>query len=149
LIPLDDYFPWKKSEGTFHTVKTDSLGWFRFSVTAASPNFYQIVNNNYHQLKADIYIEPGDSLHIVQSSWADVPEFSISGKGSEKYNHLEKDYSFFPKDKSFYDKINGDYFPTEIDFKRFIDSIHFERMNLLVLFLFCWVKVSPFSKTED
>jgi hypothetical protein len=55
----------------------------------------------------------------------------ISGKGSEKLKHLENDYSIFPKDRAFYDKIRKDSFSSELDFKRFIDSIHVERVNAL------------------
>lgn len=131
LIPVDDYFPGLKSTEAFPTVMTDSLGRFKFSFIPTNPAFYQIISNNYHQIKADIFIEPKDSIYIQQSSWSDDPKFEIVGKGSEKLRHLEKDFSIFPKDKLFYDKISGDHFTTELEFKRFIDSIHFERVNAL------------------
>lgn len=131
LIPIDEYFPSLVSEGTFQTINTDSLGRYKFSITTTNANFYQIIKNNYHQLKADIYLELGDSIFIEQSSWTDIPKFAISGKGSEKLKYLETDYSIFPKDKPFYEKIRSNYFATEIDFKKFIDSIHFERVNAL------------------
>ncbi|WP_373493058.1 TlpA family protein disulfide reductase [Aquiflexum sp.] len=82
-------------------------------------------------MKADIFIIPKDSLYIEQSSWSDEPKFVIGGKGSEKIMHLEKDYSIFPKDKLFFEKITSDSFSTELEFKRFIDSIHVERVNAL------------------
>jgi thiol-disulfide isomerase/thioredoxin len=131
LIPVDEYFPGLMMKGEYPTVKTDSLGSYKFTLTKATSNFYQILHNNYHQLKADIYLEPGDSLFIEQSSWNDTPKFVISGKGSGKLKHLENDYSIFPKDKSFYEKIRSNYFKTELDFKRFIDNFYFERTDAL------------------
>ncbi|EOZ98752.1 Thiol:disulfide oxidoreductase [Indibacter alkaliphilus LW1] len=131
MIPVDDYFPGLKSTEALPTVMTDSLGRFKFSFTSTDPNFYQIISNNYHLLKADIFIEPKDSIYIEQSSWSAEPKFVIGGKGSEKLRHLEKDFSILPKDKLFYEKISGDHFTTELEFKRFIDSIHFERVNAL------------------
>jgi thiol-disulfide isomerase/thioredoxin len=131
LVPVREYFPGLTVVDTYPTVKTDSLGGYIFRFTTTNTNFYQVIHNNYHQLKADIYLEPGDSLFIDQSSWTDKPKFLIGGKGSEKLKHLEKDYSVFPKDKPFYDKIRSDYFSTELDFKKFIDSIHVERVNAL------------------
>ncbi|WP_373521710.1 TlpA family protein disulfide reductase [Aquiflexum sp.] len=131
LIPVDDYFPGLKSKEAFPTVMTDSLGRFSFSFTSTEPNFYQIISNNYHQLKADIFIDSNDSIYIEQSSWSEEPKFLIGGKGSEKLRHLEKDYTIFPKDKLFFDKITSDHFTSELEFKRFIDSIHFERVNAL------------------
>ncbi|NLO50584.1 MAG: TlpA family protein disulfide reductase [Bacteroidales bacterium] len=134
LVPVQDYFPGLTMVGTYPTVKTDSLGKYLFRFTTTNSCFYQIINNNYHQLRADIYLEPGDSLFVDQSSWRDKPKFLIDGKGSDKLKHLEKDCLIFPKNKSFYDKIRSDYFSTELDFKRFIDSIHFERVDALTSF---------------
>jgi thiol-disulfide isomerase/thioredoxin len=134
LVPVQDYFPGFTIVGTYHTVKTDSLGIYQFRFTTTNSNFFQIICNNYHQLKADIYLEPGDSLFIEQSSWTANPKFLITGKGSDKLKHLEKDYEIFPKDRDFYEKIRSDSFPTELDFKKFIDYIHFEKMNALESF---------------
>lgn len=134
LIPIDDYFPGLKSNDKFHTVTTDSVGRYKFIFKAKGSKFYQITKNNYHQLKSDIYLEPGDSLFIEQSPWSSAPKYQISGRGSQKLKHLERDYSIFPKDKSFYDKIRSNYFPSEIELKGFIDSIHFERVNALISF---------------
>ncbi len=132
LVPVEEYFPGLENKDTYQTVKTDSLGRYKFIFTTSISNFYQITNNNFLQLKADIYLEPGDSLFIEQSSWSEPTFFiKISGKGSEKLKHLENDNSIFVKDKSFYDKTMSDYFSTEVDFKRFIDSIHFIRVNAL------------------
>ncbi len=131
LVPVDEYFPGLLINDTYPIVKTDSLGRYKFRFTTTTSNFYQIINNNYHHLKADIYLESGDSLFIDQSSRPDEPGFVIIGKGSDKVKHLQKDYSIFTKDKTFYDKFRSDYFATELDFKRFIDSIHFERVNAL------------------
>jgi thiol-disulfide isomerase/thioredoxin len=133
LVPVDEYFPGLLPESPFPATKTDSLGRYKFKLALTNAGFYQIIFNNYHQLKADIYIEPGDSLFIQQSSWSDDPRFVISGKGSDKLKYLEKDFIIFPKDKPFNNKIRSDYFITELDFKKFIDSIHFERVNALKL----------------
>jgi thiol-disulfide isomerase/thioredoxin len=131
LVPVQDYFPGLTLTDSYPTVETDSFGKYDFKFTTPNSNFYQIVHNNYHQLKADIYLEPGDSLFIIQSSWNDSPKFQINGKGSEKLEYLEKDYSVFSKDKAFYEKIRSDFFGSELDFKRFIDSLYFERINAL------------------
>ncbi|WP_242084553.1 TlpA family protein disulfide reductase [Aestuariivivens sediminis] len=129
LVPVQDYFPGLTLDDSYPTVETDSLGEYKFKLIESNSNFYQIVHNNYHQLKADIYLEPGDSLFINQSSWRDSPKFQINGKGCEKFKYLEKDYSIFPKDKAFYNKIRSNFFASEIDFKRFIDGLYFERVN--------------------
>lgn len=134
LVPTQDYFPGLKLPNLYPTVETDSLGNYKFKFIESNSNFYQIVHNNYHHLKADIYLEPGDSIFINQSSWNENPKFQIQGKGSEKLKYLEKDYSIFPKDKAFYDKIRSDSFASELEFKKFIDSLHFERVNALTLF---------------
>ena len=131
LIPVQDYYPGLNLTESYLTVETDSLGKYEFKFTESNSNFYQIVHNNYHQLKADIYIEPGDSLFINQSAWNDNPMFKIKGKGSDKLKHLEKDFSIFPKDRTFLDKIRSDFFSSELDFKKFIDSIYFKRINAL------------------
>jgi len=131
LIPVQDYYPGLNLTESYLTVETDSLGNYKFKFIASNAKFYQIVHNNYHQLKADVYIEPGDSLFINQSAWNDSPMFIIDGKGSEKLKHLEKDFSVFPKDRTFFDKIRSDFFSCELDFKKFIDSIYFVRVNAL------------------
>jgi len=131
LVPLDEYFPGLKLENKYPIIKTDSTGSFKFIFTSKQPGFYQIIFNNYHQLHRDIYLGIGDSIHIEQSSGNEEPKFLISGKGSEKLKHLEKDYTLFPKSKSFYRKISSNIFPTEHDFKKFIDSIHYERILIL------------------
>lgn len=131
LVPVDAYFPSLSVADTFPTVQTDSLGRYTFRLAGTRAAFYQIISNNYPQLDADIYLEPGDSLHIEQSSWREEPKFAIRGKGSEKLQHLENDHAVFSKDRAFYSKINSDYFATELDFKRFIDSIHFKRIEAL------------------
>lgn len=131
LVPVQDYYPGLTLPDSLPTVQTDSLGKFTFKFSASNATFYQVVHGNFHQLKADIFLEPGDSLFIEQSSWNDEPKFSITGKGSGKLKHLENDYAVFPNDKAFNDKIGSDSFPTEFDFKRFIDSIYWVRVNAL------------------
>lgn len=134
LVPIQDYFPGLTMVGTYHTATADSLGRYIFRFTTTNSYFYQIINNDYPHLRADIYLEPGDSLFVDQSSWTDKPKFLIEGKGSDKLKYLEKDCQISPNNKPFYDKIRSDYFSTELDFKRFIDSIHFERVNALTSF---------------
>jgi thiol-disulfide isomerase/thioredoxin len=129
LIPVDDYSPGLESNGNYITTETDSLGVFRFRINQIKSTYYQIIHYNYSQLNYDIFLELGDSIYIEQSSWNEKPHMIISGKGAEKLNYLIKDYEIFPKDKSFYDKIRSDSFLTEMDFKRYIDSIHFMRMD--------------------
>lgn len=131
LIPVDDYFPGLESIGNYITTETDSLGVFRFRVNRIKSTYYQIIHYNNPQLNYDIYLEPGDSIYIEQSSWNEKPHMIVSGKGAEKFDHLIKDYEIFPKDKSFYDKIGSYSFHTEMDFKWFIDSIHFMRMDFI------------------
>lgn len=131
LVPVQDYFPRLNLPDSYPTTETDSSGNYDFNINELEPDFYQIVRKNYHVLKADIYIEPGDSLFITQLSKNDSSVFQITGKGSEKHKHLERDYSIFPKDPSFYNKIRSNSFSTEIDFKNFIDSLYEERINIL------------------
>ena len=44
-----------------------------------------------------------------------------------------EDYKVFPKDRNFYDRLNGKSFATELMFKNFIDSIQNERISKLNL----------------
>jgi thiol-disulfide isomerase/thioredoxin len=131
LLPVQDHFPGFIAVDTYPTVKTDSLGRFIFRFTSSNSNFYQIINNNSQSLRYDIYIEPGDSLFIEQSLWSESPKFLISGKGSDKLKYLEKDYSIVAKSQAVWDRTTSTSFDTELDFKRVIDSIHFEKVNAL------------------
>lgn len=131
LLPVENYFPGLKSVDTSLTVQTDSTGKYIFRFSSSKATFYQIIYNNYHQLKADIYLEPGDSLFIEQLQSVDFPTFLIRGEGSHKLKYLEKDFAVFQKNRAFYEKVSSNTFPTEFDFKRFIDSIYIQRIETL------------------
>jgi thiol-disulfide isomerase/thioredoxin len=131
LIPVDAYFPGLKSNGRFPQTQTDSMGRFKFVFEQKNADFYQIIFDNYHRLAADIFLEPGDSIHIYQSAHNEPPKFLITGKGSEKLKIFQDDYYIFSKIESFHEKIRSSDFPTELAFKRYIDSIYSERINVL------------------
>ena len=133
LVSIEHYFPGLEIDTAFASTKTDSSGNFILKTTQIKSGFFQVLVNNYHQLNYDIFLESGDSIHIDQSAWSENPRFLISGNGSEKLNYLMEDYQIFPKDKAFYDRLNGKSFETELLFKNFIDSIQNERINKLNL----------------
>ena len=133
LVSIENYFPGLEIDTSLAITKTDSSGNFVLKSNQIESGFYQVLENNYHRLNYDIFLEQGDSVHIEQSSWNEVSHFSVSGKGSEKLNYLQDDYQIFPKDKAFYDRLNGKSFETELQFKSFIDSIQNVRIGKLKL----------------
>lgn len=123
LVQVGDYFPGLDCNKKLIVVQTDSIGQFVFKLNQIESGFFQVLNNNYHQLNYDVFLEPGDSIYIEQSSWSEKPQFKIEGKGAEKLSYLTRDFILFPKDKSFSDTIRSNGFKTELIFKSFIDSI--------------------------
>ena len=123
LVKVGDYFPGLECDKKLIVAQTDSTGHFVFKFSQNESDFFQVLKNNYHWLKYDIYLEQGDSIYIEQSSWKETPQLNIDGKEAEKLTYLIKDYELFPKDKSFYDTIRSNGFKTELIFKTFIDSI--------------------------
>ena len=123
LVSIENYFPGLENDTALSMAETDSSGNFELKTNQIKSGFYQVLGNNYHRLKYDIFLEAGDSIHIEQSSWNENPRFLISGRGSEKLNYLMEDNQIFPRDKTFYDRINGKSFETELLFRDFIDSI--------------------------
>ncbi|MEL6135434.1 MAG: TlpA disulfide reductase family protein, partial [Bacteroidota bacterium] len=85
--------------------------------------YFQITKANYPRLRYDIFLAPGDSIYISQSSWKEDPLLQFSGRGAEKLQHMTADYALFPKDKPFFQKLKSADFPTITAFKQFIDSI--------------------------
>jgi thiol-disulfide isomerase/thioredoxin len=133
LISIENYFPGLENDSVLAIAETDSSGNFVLKSNQIKTGFYQVLVNNYHRLNYDIFLEVGDSIHIVQSSWNEVPHLSVSRRGSDKLNYLMEDYQIFPKDKAFYDRINGKSFGTELLFRSFIDSIQNLRISKLAL----------------
>lgn len=131
LVKVEDYFPGLECNKKIIVAQTDSAGHFIFKFNKIESGFFQVLNNNYHLLKYDIYLEQGDSIYIEQSSWKETPQLNISGNGAEKLFYLLKDYEIFPKDKSFYDTIRSNGFKTELIFKTFIDSIQNIRIGTI------------------
>lgn len=129
LIPVDSYFPGLNGNKGLMVTQTDSIGRFKFKSHEIESGFFQVINENYHRLRYDIYLEKGDSIFIEQSSWNDSPELRISGNGAEKLSYLARDFKIFPPDKSFYNTLRSDKFKTELAFKSYVDSIQADRIN--------------------
>jgi len=123
LVSVKDYFPGLENTTYLAQSESDSAGNFVLKTDQIKSGFYQVLQGNYHILNFDLFMEEGDSIHIEQSSWDENPHFLLTGNGSEKLNYLMEDYQIFPKDKAFYDRINGKSFVTELSFKNYMDSI--------------------------
>ncbi len=131
LVSINNYFPGLGSDSIIAFTKTDSLGNFAIHSTQIESGFYQIINDKYHAFRYDIFLEPGDSIHIQQSAWYEEPYLSISGKGSEKLKYLVDDSKVFPNGKAFDEKLRSNGFKSVFSFKDYIDSIQRVRMNTL------------------
>jgi thiol-disulfide isomerase/thioredoxin len=129
LIPVEDYFPGLETDGDYPKARTDSLGYFVFSLDSINEDFYKITQNSNGRVQQDLYLESGDSIFVNVPKYKTDEQFHISGKGSEKLQYLVSDWNIFPKSAEFYTKIRSSDFETEMDFKRYIDSIHKIRLK--------------------
>ena len=133
LVSIDNYFQGIKKDENYIFSETDSTGLVHFKVKDITPGFYQILTGSYPMLQYDIYLDKGDSIFIEQSAWKDESKFDITGKGAEKHNYLIEDYKLFADSPSFREKLVSNRFTTEMDFKRFIDSVFNPRFQQLEL----------------
>jgi len=127
LIPASDFFPGLEPTAVYQETETDSLGNFKFELDSLSSDFYKIISGAFDRVKQDLYIHPGDSIHIAVPRYRSDDEFLISGMGSDKLQYLVQDHNSFPKSPAFFTKINSADFDTEIAFKGYIDSIYKRR----------------------
>ena len=132
LVPVKDYFPGSDiPEKNYPTDTVDENGKFQFVIDNFQEGFYQVIEEKWYKIPYDIYIEQGDSLNILVPKWNSDSTLQITGKGSEKLNYLVIDQKNHRFDNNFYDTIRSKGFPTELDFKAFIDSKYEPRRTSL------------------
>lgn len=123
LVHINDYFPSVGAGSKQLLILTDSIGNFKAQPDLTEPGLYQIVFNKYPRLEYDVYLEPGDSIHIEQPGRNQAPELIITGNGSEKLRHLIKDFQLLHGDSPYKDTITSNGFSTEMLFKAYVDSV--------------------------
>jgi thiol-disulfide isomerase/thioredoxin len=129
LLPSSEFFPGLESIKSYPETTTDSLGNFKFTLDSLSSDFYKITSATFDRVKQDLYVLPGDSIHIAVPRYRSDQQFLISGKGSKKLQYLVEDHNIFPKSPEFFTKIRGNDFKTELEFKHYIDSIYQLRLE--------------------
>ena len=123
LVNCKYYFPGFVNEKMLIETNTDSTGFFIFKTNLTEPGYYQILILNYPILTYDVFLEPGDSIHLELPNWNQNPDLKISGKGASKLNYLVKDFEILYKNRTYRDTIRSNGFETEMLFKAYVDSI--------------------------
>jgi len=129
LHSVNSQFPGLRSRTFIDVTVSDQEGNFFYEIENLAPGYYQVTAQNYPRLAYDIYLEPGDSIHITQSAWNAAPGFIVRGKGAEKLAHLDRDRKAFCWDSELSELIRSDRFETALDFKAFADSIEIVRLE--------------------
>ena len=131
LVNCIDYFPGLNNEKVLAETITDSTGFFILKTSLTEPGFYQALTGNYPRFTYDVFLEPGDSIHIKLPDWNQDPVLKITGRGAEKLKYLVNDFEILYKTKTYRDTIRSKGFNTEMLFKAYVDSIKNIRLQLL------------------
>lgn len=129
LHSVNSLFPGLRSSTFIDVTVSDQEGDFFYEVENLAPGYYQVTALNYPRLAYDVYLEPGDSIHIAQSAWNAAPGFVVRGRGAEKLAHLDADRKAFCWNSELSELLRSDRFETPLDFRAFVDSIETVRLE--------------------
>ena len=129
INPKDTKLTVFKSNSIIDTIRLDSENRFLSKIQSTKSGFYGFSHGNEYQL---ILVEPNDSITIRVNTLDFDESLSFSGVGSKKNNYLISlftKYENSKKNSSNLYKLNPD------EFKRYIDSLKNDEINLLNKFL--------------